>query len=565
MSSYELTPKVDETQEFIEIANDFSNPLDLVREAISNAFDAEASELRIQFDTLQEYGKHILRIKISDDGIGMDKKGLQSFFDLGNSLSRDKEESIGEKGHGTKVYFNSSHIEVNTSRGNIAYNAKMDAPYRKLHDRKIPKVEVDEDETTEASGTEIIIKGYNNNERKKFTHNILKDYILWFTKVGSFENIFYPQRYNNFTLYLKGLDVEEEEPIEFGHPFPAESRDIQKLFDEYLVRAPDHYCRRIVKNGSIEDLPDIKFQAVFSIEGNRVKQKNNPMVRRRGYNAPQGAYTVQDRYGIWISKDFIPVQRKNEWISVRGSEYTKFHAIINCQDLRLTANRGSIDNTPTEILSALKQTIVNIYNDIISGDDWRNIMWLEDEAEGFQTEEKEKSDFKWRKKKIKKANIAIYKNVTFVEPNRESGVYSLFIQLDLLEPELFPFQVIEYDTYSGIDVIAKGDKDMPIQSSKLFYIEFKHYLTKKGFNHSFENIYSIICWDTDVKHDDTIEGLTEKEERIMKISEPEGENDYTRYFLEHPKKAHRIEVYVLKDYLKEKLNLEFRPRKQSNK
>ncbi|MDO9101307.1 MAG: hypothetical protein Q8K74_08240 [Candidatus Nitrotoga sp.] len=34
MELFVITPKVDETQEFIEIANDFSNPLDLVREVI---------------------------------------------------------------------------------------------------------------------------------------------------------------------------------------------------------------------------------------------------------------------------------------------------------------------------------------------------------------------------------------------------------------------------------------------------------------------------------------------------------------------------------------------------
>ena len=37
---YQITPTVDQTQEFIEIANDFSNPLELVREALSNAYDA---------------------------------------------------------------------------------------------------------------------------------------------------------------------------------------------------------------------------------------------------------------------------------------------------------------------------------------------------------------------------------------------------------------------------------------------------------------------------------------------------------------------------------------------
>ena len=36
--NYTLKPTVDPAQEFIEIAYDFSNPLDLVREGISNGF-----------------------------------------------------------------------------------------------------------------------------------------------------------------------------------------------------------------------------------------------------------------------------------------------------------------------------------------------------------------------------------------------------------------------------------------------------------------------------------------------------------------------------------------------
>lgn len=39
---FTITPEVNSSQEFIEIAQDFSNPLDLVREGISNGFDAHA-------------------------------------------------------------------------------------------------------------------------------------------------------------------------------------------------------------------------------------------------------------------------------------------------------------------------------------------------------------------------------------------------------------------------------------------------------------------------------------------------------------------------------------------
>ncbi|WP_298776711.1 ATP-binding protein [uncultured Shewanella sp.] len=176
MDSFIITPKVDETQEFIEIANDFSNPLDLVREAISNSYDAGASEIKISFEVIKQYGESILKITLKDNGSGMTSGNLQNFFDLGNSTRRDDETTIGEKGHGTKVYFNSNRIEVKTSRDGSGLLAIMEEPFKKLFDRQIPTVDVSFIEGVDI-GTEITIYGYNNNRRDKFTHPILKDYI----------------------------------------------------------------------------------------------------------------------------------------------------------------------------------------------------------------------------------------------------------------------------------------------------------------------------------------------------------------------------------------------------
>jgi hypothetical protein len=55
-----------------------------------------------------------------------------------------------------------------------------------------------------------------------------------------------------------------------------------------------------------------------------------------------------------------------------------------------------------------------------------------------------------------------------------------------------------------------------------------------------------------------------KEERKLAIAAPAHANDYGSYFLENPKKAHRIEVFVLKDYLKQKLKIDFRPRTEKD-
>ena len=78
-----ITPEVNSSQEFIEIAQDFSNPLDLVREGISNAFDAKAKNIKLDFSVISEYGERLLKIEIEDDGTGMNQDGLKSFFDLG--------------------------------------------------------------------------------------------------------------------------------------------------------------------------------------------------------------------------------------------------------------------------------------------------------------------------------------------------------------------------------------------------------------------------------------------------------------------------------------------------
>jgi hypothetical protein len=74
----------------------------------------------------------------------MTSEQLQNFFDLGNSTRRDDEGAIGEKGHGTKVYFNSNKIEVKTFSKGVGYLAVMDEPFKKLYDRQIPTVEVTE-------------------------------------------------------------------------------------------------------------------------------------------------------------------------------------------------------------------------------------------------------------------------------------------------------------------------------------------------------------------------------------------------------------------------------------
>ncbi len=568
---YIITPEVNSSQEFIEIAQDFSNPLDLVREGISNGFDAHAKNMTLDFSVITDCGERILKIEIIDDGDGMDEKGLKSFFDLGNSMRRDTKDktgAIGEKGHGTKVYFNSKKIEIFTAKDGVKYHAIMNEPKRSLFNHVIPTVEVNsENNDEEFKGSKIVIYGYNENRRDKFTHAQLKDYILWFTKFGSVERCFGVEENADAKLKLKGIDVNEFEDISFGHVFPEESRGVSDLADEYLVDAPKWYCKKFVRTRSLKNYPELKFEAVFYVEGTKVKYSYNNMLRRSGYSAPEGAYTVQDRYGIWLCKDYMAIQRKNEWITSKGSEYTKLHAFVNCQGLRLTANRGSIENTPSEILADLRDAVREIYdNEIVGGGDWSDLEWLESEANSYNTIAREKSDFKKRIEKVNRTKIAKFevsddKKITLIEPQQENGVFTIFMQLSTYKPDMFPFTIIDYDTHFGIDVIVKGNDDMPIKTSQLYYVEFKNFLSKQ-FNHSFENLHSIVCWDinsTELKHGVELKDIADKM-RTLKIVPPEKEGDYTRYYLDALRSNRRIEVFGLKSYLEERFGIKFVPR-----
>jgi hypothetical protein len=300
--------------------------------------------------------------------------------------------------------------------------------------------------------------------------------------------------------------------------------------------------------------PEIKYQAVFSIEGNKVKRRYNPMLAK---NQP-GGYTVQERYGVWLSRDFIPIQRVNEWIGIRGTEFTKFHAFFNCQELKLTANRGSVMNTPDEILQDIEREIRDIYNSITDSDDWRDMEWLESQASGYRSTEKERKDFEWRKKKVNKSGIAKYKGHVLVEPATESGVFGLVVQLSMLDPEIFPFEILDYNTHSGYDLLVKGDHRTPIHQSRLYYVELKNYLEAE-LNHSFVNLHSIVCWDTKVTHGQEITDIN-NETRTVTIAAPEKDGEPTRYLLDHPNRQMKVEVFVLKQYLKEKCDLEFQVR-----
>ncbi len=253
----------------------------------------------------------------------------------------------------------------------------------------------------------------------------------------------------------------------------------------------------------------------------------------------------------------MPIQRKNEWIS-KKSEWTKYHAFINCQDFRLTANRSNLDNTPADFMEKVEKTVRKIFENKIKS----SRQFIKYDEELFRQSlvrkiENEENDFKRRKKAALIKKGVVYNSILLLEPRQEGGVLNLFLQLQILKPDLFNFKVIDYDTNFGYDLLVTQDTSLNLNQASMKFIELKYEL-KRDFTHSFKRLAAIICWDTKLSNDELVIDPVDKK-RKFRITPKSDTQDYKKYMLISDTSSYNIEVIVLKDYLKDKLNLDFRP------
>lgn len=565
-------PKVNEASEFLEISSDFGDSREIIREAISNSFDAKATEIHISAVIDKSVGENELVITIFDNGKGMGEGELKYFFGLGftnrvelNGLGRKISDAIGEKGHGTKIYFNSRRVEVTTVRNGKRLKASFDNPKKELRQGNVPEVKYEVTSTDAHSKTTVIVRGYNNNHQTGFSHEEIKDYIYWFTRFGSFEKELDVPRNKNITIRVTGLGWKdtEGELLEFGHRFPAVVTDIRKLRSSDKVSPLDYYVAKwVFSNEPVLGMPDAHIDFVFYIEGDKAKRVYNHMIHEPYTSWKDGQYLVQERYGLWLCKDYIPIERRNSWVAER-SEWTKYHAFVNCQEFRLTANRGDLGNTSPQSMEAVEKTVRELFKTRI----WPTTQFQKyreelEREQWYRTTQKEEMDFQRRRKLTLEKKTAKVNNIELYEPRQESGVFSLVLQLLTLKPDLFGFKIIDYDTSMGYDLLVTTDYALDLNRASMKFVEIKYEL-KRDFNHSFKKLAMIICWDTKLANEDGVQDMTGAK-RTLKITPPEeGEKEtYTKYMLVSATESHNIEVIVIKDFLCERLGLEFRPRRK---
>ncbi|MCU4162249.1 hypothetical protein AiwAL_19585 [Acidiphilium sp. AL] len=335
------------------------------------------------------------------------------------------------------------------------------------------------------------------------------------------------------------------------------------LLKSWSLRQTRRGSRWVFADVPIDGKPGSTIDVVFSLEGDQAKRSINPMLHEKWKDWREGEYNVEDRYGLWLCKDFIPVARKNNWVAER-SEWTKYHAFVNCQDLRLTASRSNIDNTPGADLAAIQKTVERVFKERITGDSkFQKYQEELEKQQQYRNAKAEESDFEKRKKAALKKKAASFKDLTLLEPRQEGGVFSIVMQLLAVQPDLFRFSIVDYDTAFGYDLLVTQDTALDLNRAALRFVEMKFEL-QRDFNHSFSKLAAVICWDTKLANEDLVKDMTGARRR-MKITSPKVDTTlkYQKYMLVSDTEQHNIEVFVLTDFLKEALGCEFRPRAQS--
>jgi hypothetical protein len=541
-----IRPRVNEAREFLEIAKDFKDPREIIREALSNSWDAGASKVTLKFDLVQipgTYRKKIV-VTITDDGEGMSsiKRGeantseIEDFFNLGDS--HKPYGSIGTKGHGTKIYYKSNGIYVDTWKNGNHIHAETEVPpWESLRKGIVPTYRYDEDDI-EGKGTTIVVDGFECKQ-SDFKFDSLQElvrYVLWYTVVGSFGHYFGSPRKMDVELKPANSPLPTPITIPFGFQFPTEDTDLSK--------GSGKYCK--IFGPKIIDCEQTKEETPVTV---------NAIGAILGEDNRESIPHTYEMMGLWLCRDFIRVERNNfimEEVFKGQYWYRNMLIFANCQQFDLTANRNNIRTDQDEYYSAIvgiKQYIEEIKNspDTTSyfekkkDEDFQKHIEAQVEKERRRKEERKKnSDKRLNDYRGRPDLLAPHLVMAPVKEPRSEAETSLLLQamISCKHPGI-DFRIGEYKTSIGTDLIIECiSKGIPSLAWAEIVVTLENLF---GWSHPPDGIHKVICWELGKVQEK--QSFTSGE--VAKLTK-KGQG---RYHLDIG--TDTIEVYVLREILQE--------------
>ncbi len=585
----EFEPTVNVGKEIAEISRDFSKPEEVLREAIANSYDALADcvWVKASAETFSG-GTRGLSLEIKDNGKGMTASRLKNLFGLGYS---EKDQSnvrapIGYKGHGTKTYYQAAEIVILTKTENSeTLIAHLESARQDIYDQRTPKPKLYHGEEaekkalqlglslpSETSGTAIRLVDFTPNSLRlidSFNRRPIENYIKWFTIFGSFEKCIDPAFTPPLKLLLQATDETKFSEVNFGHNWPDIDLVDLRTLKTKDSRRPFNYFRKTIIRKDVGLSGGYKMDIAAIFEGARGRKERDPDIRRQGV---KGLYLEDERYGLWLCRDYIPIEKQFDWLNEEDcpltADLSRPLLLVNCQSFSLTANRGSVGNSGDVLLPSVKAAVFEFLKEVIENDKDLKTYYEEYREDLFsRLRNKDKQALQ---KRIERHNRREYCTITlpnkstysFFSPTREITLFGLISELMVIAPEILGIKWLDYDDHVGIDLLVQRENNPSdlLDKTKVAYTELKYSLESR-INHPFENLHSIICWESFRSNDSTVIDPTGDEFFYKELDNADG---VTHTQLTPPptsKLTNTVRVVVLKRLLQQvwKLTTEQNP------
>lgn len=571
-----IKPKVDVKNLVRELADNKIRALELVREALSNAKDHGATRVYIRTWRAQRNEVSVLLI---DDGEGMTDAGLASFWGIGASeKSRVTDYPIGYKGHGTKLYFGSERLTVATATAGSAWRVTTkdkpaDHPNDPLDVNELKGDQLIAKELERVgkpeTGTAILIEQLRFSDTTELLNRrTIESYCDWFTVIGDIRSGLFDTRkefhdavkvgrskvealrihegsLRAITVYLQANGETEFSPLGLG-PTSSDREFLAKWSDDLAAHRSSNpglaaYGHRFAdahESGAgahrvRDDLSAIRLTSpedwvtedgiaiVARVEGHR-RQRETYI--EASWQHKQGLYSFEDRFGLWLCRDFVPVTQRNDLLRKALDKASKGHlqfdfgslrnwqVFINDQRFLPTANRNDVSNQ-SDREPHFVEALVDVFSRSMKKPGF--LQWIDrlrrarhERQRGREVEQmnQRRADIEaWINSKSKKDGIdpMLAKGLPALHDDE-----SLLLRAPTSEQELFylygllsaryemPVRVLQYNASEGVDAIGQLRYPKLVNPPAIHArIEFKHIISANNpIDHYFDAIDLIICW-----------------------------------------------------------------------
>lgn len=573
-----ITRRYDKKNLVGELARNKVDALELLREALSNAKDHGAN--RVWIKTTRGRGSSGPDILLMNDGLGMGEDELSAFWGVSTSIKPDK--AIGHKGHGTKLYFASRRLSVATRcAGEDSWRfTELEHPDHsdldEVDEQLLPAQhriakELDAAGLADVSqGVAILIEGctFPDATSRLLSRRAVESYCDWFTVIGDVRSGLFKTRREFHEVVktrngryealrvsevpLRPLHLELAINGESGYrpmglgPTPRDKEFLEPWTDDRKAhqandpgllgfghRFADHHesesgAKRVRDDltslclTSAEDfVDDPEFAIIIRVEGHR--RQRETYLEAKG---SAGEYNFDERFGLWLCKDFIPVMQQNEWLrDAIGRAAQKrnrlrrydlktlrnWHVFVNSQDFTLTANRNDISNLRNvreRIVALLASRIERAFEEQAFADWVRNLQNAvirgERDREVGQMNRRLDAVTDWFSSKagVEPARVTALtrldqqESLRLPEPKNEQELFHLYAVLSGVFR--MPLRVLEYDAREGIDAVAQVRDEALFRPERLTTarVEFKNSISgNTPIGHYFDAIDALICWE----------------------------------------------------------------------